>query len=79
MLAEGRVGGFDYVGNESELGGGRGEVREHEVADSEKGEACEGGSSDGGFENEEEHLADVVVALDVAQERVSPEDFDDQV
>lgn len=79
MLAEGRIGGFYYVGNEAQLGGGCGEIREHEVAGSEEGEACEGGSSDARVEDKEEHLADIVVALDVAQERVPPEDFNDEV
>jgi hypothetical protein len=64
-------------GQEVEVGLRAGESGQHEVADAEQGEACGGGSCNEGPEDEEEHLHDVVVALEVAEGRVLAEDGGD--
>ncbi len=65
-------------GDEVELGDGRGEGGEHEVADVEEGEAGEGGELEVWGEQEEEDLGDVVVALEVAEVGVGAEEGDDE-
>lgn len=54
------------------------EVGEHEVADAEDGEAGDDGGAPFWAQDEQEHLADVVVALEVAEVRVAAEDFGDE-
>ena len=66
MGAELGVGGAEDVGDEAELLGRGGEGGEEEVADAEEGEAGYERGALRGVEDEEEDLADVVVALDVA-------------
>jgi hypothetical protein len=77
--AQARVDGVDYGGDEAELRKSGGEVWQHEVADSEGGETCDGGCAVLGREHEEEDLADVVVALEVAEVGVATEDFDYEI
>lgn len=72
------VRGAEDVGQEPELGDGRGEGGEHEVADAEGGEAGDGGVAEGRGEDEEQDLADVVVALEVAEVGVAAEDGEDE-
>ena len=79
VVPEGRVGGEEDVGDQTELGDGRGEGGEHEVADAEGREAGYGWGAEGVGEDEEEDLADVVVALEVVEVGVAAEDFEDQV
>jgi hypothetical protein len=77
--AEARVDGVDYGGDETELRKRWGEVWQHKIADAEGGETCDGGCAVLGREHEEEHLADVVVTLEVAEVRVATEDFDYEI
>lgn len=72
------VRGAEDVGEEAELRDGWGEGGEHEVADAEGGEAGDGGGAEGGREDEEQDLADVVVALEVAEVGVAAEDGEDE-
>lgn len=79
VSAEAGVGGVEYIGEQAELCDGGSEGRQHEVADSKEGKSGDEGGSKGGFEDEEEHLADVVVALEVTEEWMPSQDFDDEV
>jgi hypothetical protein len=49
-----------------------GEGREHEIPDSEGREACHGSCTISPFEHKQENLADVVVALEIAEIRLPP-------
>lgn len=73
------VRGMQDAGDETELGDGGFEVREHEIADAQKGEAGDGGAAQPGREDEEEDLGDVVVALEVVDVRVAAQDGEDEV
>lgn len=66
VAAELRVGVRDDVREELELRGGRPKGRQHEVSDSEDREAGDELGSQGRVQDQEEDLADVVVALEVA-------------
>lgn len=79
MVAQARVGGAQDRGDQAQLGHGRVEGGEHEVADAQRGQAGHCWGAEGGWEDEQEHLADVVVALEVAEVGVAAEDFDDEV
>lgn len=76
---EGRVGGAQDGGDEAELGDGGLHVREHEVADAEGGEPGDGGGAQGGRQDEEEDLGDVVVALEVVEVGVAAQYGEDDV
>lgn len=76
---QGRVGGADDVRDQAQLGDGRGEVGEHEVADAQGREPGHGGRAEVRGQDQEEDLAYVVVALEVAQVRVPPQDGEDEV
>lgn len=73
------VCGVQDAGDETELGDGGVEVGEHEVPDAEEGEAGDGGTAQPGWEDEEEDLGDVVVALEVVYVRVAAQDGQDEV
>lgn len=60
------------------MGDGGLQVWEHEVADAQGREAGEGDGAQGGGQDEEKDLADVVVALEVVQVRVATEDGEDE-
>jgi hypothetical protein len=79
VQAQRRVDGGEDVGDQAELCDGRRQVREHEVADAKGGEARYRGGAERGWQHEEEHLADVVVALEVAQIRVAAQGLGDEV
>ena len=49
-----------------------GESREHEIPDSKRGEACHSSCTISWFEYKQENLADIVVALEIAEVGLSP-------
>lgn len=77
VRAQGRVRGAQDVGDQVQLRHGGGERGEHEVADPQDGEPGHGEAAQGGREHEEEDLADVVVALEVAEIGLLAEDLGD--
>lgn len=77
--AELRVHGPQDVGDQAQLHDGGRQRGEHEVPDPEHGEPGDGQRPERGREHEEENLADVVVALEVAQVGLLAEDLGDEV
>lgn len=79
VRAQRRVYRRDDVRDQAKLGDGWAEGWQHEVADAQAGEALDGGRAGAGGQDEQEYLADVVVPLEVAEVRLSPEHLGDQV
>lgn len=73
------VGGAEDAGDEAELGQGGGEVGVHEIAYAQEGEACDGWGAKSGWEDEQEDLGDVVIALEVVDIWITAEDGEDEV
>lgn len=76
---EGGVGGVEDDGDEAELGDGGREVGEVKVSYAEEGEACDGWGAKAGWEDEQEDLGYVVVALEVVDIWMATEDGEDQI
>jgi hypothetical protein len=70
------VGGAEDGAEQLELGDGRLERGQHEVADAQDAQAGDGSGRLMCAEDEQEDLDDVVVALEVAQRGVPPEDVE---
>lgn len=77
--AEIRVHGVQDVGDQVQLRDGGRQRGQHEVADPEHGEPGDGRRPQGGRQHEEQHLADVVVALEVAEIGLLAEHLGDEV
>jgi hypothetical protein len=73
------IGGAEDGAEQLELGYGRLERGQHEVADAEKAQAGDRGRCLVWAENEQEDLDDVVVALEVAQRGMPPEHVEDHI
>lgn len=73
------VRGVQDAGDETELGDGGVEVGQHEIPDAKEREAGDCGAMQPGWEDEEEDLCDVVVALEVVYVGVAAQDGEDQV
>lgn len=72
------VAGTQDVRDEAQLADGRSERRQHKVTDPQGREPCHRRCADWGRENQEEYLADVMVALKVAEVRIAAQHLDDQ-
>jgi hypothetical protein len=79
VAAQRRIGSLNEVGDQAELVHRGGQGREHEIPDAQQREVGKEACAPGGCEDEEENLANVMVALEVTEKRVAAEDFDDEV
>lgn len=75
MVVQFGVGGAEDGPEQFELGNGRVERGQHEVADAEEAQAGDGCGCFLRAQDKQEDLDDVVVALEVAQAWVSAEDI----